>query len=412
VLESLSENRIGVSANCLGMARGAFEASLEFAKTRIVRGKPIIEYQAIAHKLADMAADIEAAKWLVYYGAWRVDQGTIDAATASKVKLVASEMAVRVTEQAIRIHGGAGIIARVSGRAVPPRLAGLCHRRGHFRDSAQYHLAFAELIIVIFGRFVAAVRICCKATPTRENTSVFSMIFLGRLPVPTRPYHPSSRYPGRRCGAVHDGARPCVDLGLPIPRRFTTIRQINASGGFMSALRSSKFPAWFDARNGAVGLDVARREQGLYPRAAAGLHRRCDAPVQRLHSGRGPHHGLHGPKKIAALARLPAHFRSEPSRSVGSPRRSMWEDLSASSGNAAKAVSAKPKKPKSPPSRPPPDRGAAAAHRIALRAGNAVQKLRRKDCCLKRRSTSSGELANSAMPRRRYLRFSLCPDSR
>jgi alkylation response protein AidB-like acyl-CoA dehydrogenase len=114
VLESLSENRIGVSANCLGMARGAFEASLEFARTRIVRGKPIIEYQAIAHKLADMAADIEAAKWLVYYGAWRVDQGTIDVATASKVKLVASEMAVRVTEQAIRIHGGAGIMREYS----------------------------------------------------------------------------------------------------------------------------------------------------------------------------------------------------------------------------------------------------------------------------------------------------------
>lgn len=110
VLESLSENRIGVSANCLGMARGAFEASLDFAKTRIVRGKPIIEYQAIAHKLADMAADIEAAKWLVYYGAWKVDCGAIDAATASKVKLVASEMAVRVTEQAVRIHGGAGIM--------------------------------------------------------------------------------------------------------------------------------------------------------------------------------------------------------------------------------------------------------------------------------------------------------------
>lgn len=110
VLESLAENRVGVSANCLGMARGAYEAALEFAKTRIVRGKPIIEYQAIAHKLADMAADIEAARWLVYYGAWRVDQGTIDTATASKVKLVASEVAVRVTEQAIRIHGGAGLM--------------------------------------------------------------------------------------------------------------------------------------------------------------------------------------------------------------------------------------------------------------------------------------------------------------
>lgn len=110
VRDSLSENRIGVSANCIGMARGTFDAALEFAKTRIVRGKPIIEYQAIAHKLADMAADIEAAKWFVYYGAWRVDMRTIDAATASKVKLVASEMAVRVTEQAIRILGGAGIM--------------------------------------------------------------------------------------------------------------------------------------------------------------------------------------------------------------------------------------------------------------------------------------------------------------
>lgn len=110
LLESLSENRIGVSANCLGMARGAFDAALDFAKTRIVRGKPIIQYQAIAHKLADMAADIEAAKWMVYYGAWRVDQGTIDSATAAKVKLTASETAVRVSEQAIRILGGAGIM--------------------------------------------------------------------------------------------------------------------------------------------------------------------------------------------------------------------------------------------------------------------------------------------------------------
>ncbi len=110
VLESLAENRVGVSANCLGMARGAFEAALAYARTRIVRGRPIIEYQAIAHKLADMAADIEAAKWMVYYGAWRVDQGAIDPATASRVKLIASETAVRVTEQAIRIHGGAGLM--------------------------------------------------------------------------------------------------------------------------------------------------------------------------------------------------------------------------------------------------------------------------------------------------------------
>ncbi len=110
ILESLSENRVGVSANCLGMARAALDTSLAFAKDRIVAGKPIIEYQAIAHKLADMAAEIEAIKWHVYYGAWRVDQGTLDIATASRVKLMASEAAVRISEAAIRIHGGAGLM--------------------------------------------------------------------------------------------------------------------------------------------------------------------------------------------------------------------------------------------------------------------------------------------------------------
>lgn len=110
IRESLSENRIGVAANCIGMARGAFDTAVEFAKTRVVRGKPIIEYQAIAHRLADMSAELEAAKWFVYYGAWRVDQGTVDGATAAKIKLTASEMAVRVTESAIRILGGAGIM--------------------------------------------------------------------------------------------------------------------------------------------------------------------------------------------------------------------------------------------------------------------------------------------------------------
>lgn len=114
ILESLTENRVGVAANALGMARAAQDAAVSYAKTRIVRGQPIIEYQAIAHSLADMAADIEAAKWMVYHGAWRVDQGTLDAATAAKIKLIASETAVRVSERAIRIHGGAGIMREYS----------------------------------------------------------------------------------------------------------------------------------------------------------------------------------------------------------------------------------------------------------------------------------------------------------
>ncbi len=110
ILDSLNENRVGVAASVLGVARGAFEEALEFAKTRIVRGKPIIEYQAVAHRLADMATDIETARWMVYWGAWQVDNGTLTNAAASKVKLVASEAAIRVTENAIRVMGGAGIM--------------------------------------------------------------------------------------------------------------------------------------------------------------------------------------------------------------------------------------------------------------------------------------------------------------
>jgi len=110
ILESLAENRVGVAANALGMARSAMDAAADYAKEREIAGKTLGTYQAIAHKLADMATEIEAARWLVYRGAWLVDQGRLDTATASKVKLFASEVALRASEQAIRIHGGAGIM--------------------------------------------------------------------------------------------------------------------------------------------------------------------------------------------------------------------------------------------------------------------------------------------------------------
>lgn len=110
IRECLSENRVGVSANCLGMATAAFEAALRYAKERKVRDQPIGRFQAIAHRLAQMSAELESVRWLVYYGAWRCDQGTIDLATSSRVKLIASEAAVRISEQAIRIFGGAGIM--------------------------------------------------------------------------------------------------------------------------------------------------------------------------------------------------------------------------------------------------------------------------------------------------------------
>ncbi len=110
ILESLTENRVGVAANSLGIARAAMDASIAYARERDIGRRKVGDFQAIQHKIADMAAEIEAAKWLVYYGAWRVDNDTLDEATASKVKLIASETALRATEQAIRIHGGAGIM--------------------------------------------------------------------------------------------------------------------------------------------------------------------------------------------------------------------------------------------------------------------------------------------------------------
>ncbi len=110
VLESLVENRVGVSANCLGISRAALEAADRYAKERVAHGRLIGQHQAVAHRLADMAAEIEAVRWLVYYGAWRVDRGDLDPATASKVKLVASETAVKVTRDAMQILGGNGLM--------------------------------------------------------------------------------------------------------------------------------------------------------------------------------------------------------------------------------------------------------------------------------------------------------------
>lgn len=110
ILESLTENRVGVSASVLGVAKGAYEEALDYARTRVVAGKPILEYQAVAHRLADMATDIEASHWMVYRGAWQVDEGGIDHETAAKIKLFVSEAAFRVTERAIRVLAGAGMM--------------------------------------------------------------------------------------------------------------------------------------------------------------------------------------------------------------------------------------------------------------------------------------------------------------
>jgi len=103
-----NESRVKIAALHLGMAVGAYERALEYAKQRKAFGKPIIEHQAIQFKLADMWKDIEAARLLVYKAAWLIDQGKANPALSSAAKLYASEAAVRVTYEALQIFGGYG----------------------------------------------------------------------------------------------------------------------------------------------------------------------------------------------------------------------------------------------------------------------------------------------------------------
>lgn len=107
-LQVLDGGRIGIAALSLGLAEAAFEAARDYAKTRQTFGRPLIEHQAIAFMLADMAAEIEAARWLIYRAAWLRDQGRPYTKEATIAKLIATEMAERVARDAIQIHGGYG----------------------------------------------------------------------------------------------------------------------------------------------------------------------------------------------------------------------------------------------------------------------------------------------------------------
>jgi len=109
-LANLERGRIGIAAQAVGMARAAFEAALAYAKTRESFGKPIIEHQAVAFRLADMATEIQAARQLVLHAASLRDAGGAALQAASMAKLFASEMAERVASEAIQIHGGYGYV--------------------------------------------------------------------------------------------------------------------------------------------------------------------------------------------------------------------------------------------------------------------------------------------------------------
>jgi butyryl-CoA dehydrogenase len=109
-LANLEGGRIGIAAQSVGMARGAFRHALAYAKDRTSMGVPIIEHQAVAFRLADMATRIEAAHHLVLHAASLRDAGIPCLKEAAMAKLNASEMAERVCSDAIQIHGGYGYL--------------------------------------------------------------------------------------------------------------------------------------------------------------------------------------------------------------------------------------------------------------------------------------------------------------
>lgn len=107
---TLDGGRIGIAAQALGIAAGAYELALAYSKERITFGKPISQHQAIQFKLADMETEIEAARLLTYKAAWLKDQGKPYGKAAAIAKLFASEVAMKTTIEAVQIHGGYGYV--------------------------------------------------------------------------------------------------------------------------------------------------------------------------------------------------------------------------------------------------------------------------------------------------------------
>jgi alkylation response protein AidB-like acyl-CoA dehydrogenase len=110
-LSNLEGGRIGIASQAVGMAQAAFEAARDYARTRLTFGKPIIEHQAVAFRLADMATKIAAARQLVFHAATLREAGLPCLNEASMAKLFASEAAEAVCSAAIQIHGGYGYLA-------------------------------------------------------------------------------------------------------------------------------------------------------------------------------------------------------------------------------------------------------------------------------------------------------------
>jgi alkylation response protein AidB-like acyl-CoA dehydrogenase len=110
VVEFFDETRVMVASQALGMAQGAFDRALDYAKKRVQFGQRLVDFQVTQHKLADMATKIELARLLTYKAGWNFDQGRIDPKLTSMAKMFAARSAVEIADEAIQIHGGYGYI--------------------------------------------------------------------------------------------------------------------------------------------------------------------------------------------------------------------------------------------------------------------------------------------------------------
>jgi len=109
-MKTLSGGRIGIAAQALGIAAGAYELSVAYSKEREAFGKPISKHQAIAFKLADMATEVEAARLMVYRAAQMKDRGMDYTNASAMAKLYASEVAMKQATEAVQVHGGYGFV--------------------------------------------------------------------------------------------------------------------------------------------------------------------------------------------------------------------------------------------------------------------------------------------------------------
>jgi alkylation response protein AidB-like acyl-CoA dehydrogenase len=111
VLGFFDESRIEIAAQALGIAQGAFDRALDYAKKRMQFGKRLADFQITQHKLADMATKIETTRLLTYKAAWNYDQKRFDPKLTSMAKMFGGKTAVEVTDEAVQILGGYGYLS-------------------------------------------------------------------------------------------------------------------------------------------------------------------------------------------------------------------------------------------------------------------------------------------------------------